>query len=405
MALSKPSSDFQTIDIENLLIGMYVISIIDHNHYTIESEGYITNQESINQLKKAHIILVVIDPIKTKKIDKIDRVFSSVKTLKKSASQPAEILIDQEMKKANKLYKNALSLQGRIVETVKLGGAINTENIQETTNALVDSVFRNQDALTCLTQIQSKDTYLLEHSLNVSILMSVFAKFLGFDKALIKELSLGAFLHDIGKTLLPKDILNKPSKLTENEYKIMKSHVVLGLKVLEKRPNISHIAMTMIKEHHERLDGSGYPKGLKGNEISKYGRMIAIVDSYDAMTCERPYKKRKFPISAFKALVKESPDLYDEALVEKFIQCLGVYPIGTLVKLNSGKLGLISRLNNKKPLNPYVKVFYNTRLKQAIPIEEINLSKTKYKDQIDACIKPEDFNINLLGFFKLAFID
>jgi len=163
--------------------------------------------------------------------------------------------------------------------------------------------------------------------------------------------------------------------------------------------------MRMLSEHHERLDGSGYPNGLKGDEISKYGRMIAIVDSYDAMTCERPYKASMHPIAAFKALIAESPTYYDEELVEKFVQCLGVYPVGTLVKLNSGKLGLISKLNARKPLHPYVKVFYNTRLNQAVPIEEINLSKCKYKDQIDCCIKPEEFNLNLLGFFKTAFID
>jgi hypothetical protein len=116
-------------------------------------------------------------------------------------------------------------------------------------------------------------------------------------------------------------------------------------------------------------------------------------------------KKKLHPINAFKALILESPEFYDEALVEKFIQCMGVYPIGTLVKLNSGKIGLISRLNKQKPLHPYVRVFYNTRMNQAIPMKEINLSESKYKDQIDCCIRPEDYNLNLLGFFKTAFMD
>lgn len=269
---------------------------------------------------------------------------------------------------------------------------------------MVDSIFRNEDALTCMSRLQTKDSYLTEHSLNVSILMSVFAKYLGIDKRVIQELTLGAFLHDIGKVMIPAEILNKRGALTVKEHKIMQSHVALGLKMLEETPSISHIAVQMVKEHHERLDGSGYPNQLKGDEISRYGRMIAIIDSYDAMTCERPYKKSVHPINAFKTLVSES-SLYDEELVEKFIQCLGVYPVGTLVKLNSGKLGLISKLNKKKPLHPHVRVFYNTRMNQAIPIKEINLSESKYKDQIDCCIKPEEFNINLLGFFKTAFID
>jgi len=131
--------------------------------------------------------------------------------------------------------------------------------------------------------------------------------------------------------------------------------------------------------------------------------MIAIVDSYDAMTAERVYKSGMHPIKAFKILIKEAPNGYDNSLVEQFVNCLGIYPIGTLVKLTSGKLGLISRLNKSQPLLPFVRVFYNTRLNQAIAMEEIDLSQTKHKDQIDCCIKPEEFNINLLRFFKAAF--
>ncbi len=405
---SDPKNQLTTLSIDQLTLGMYVVTVIDEQQIEINSEGYINNQESINQLIKAKICKVIVDPSKEKPADQIDRVFANISTIKKpteAVREKPEITLDQEIKKANKLYNNAKALQGKIIESIKLDKALKIENIGATTDALVDSVFRNQDALTCLTRIQSKDSFLLEHSLNSSILMSVFAKHLAFDKRLIQELTLGAFLHDIGKVLIPNEILHKRSSLTDKELKIYNSHVAVGLKLLEDCPEISHIAMRMVREHHERLDGSGFPQGLKGNEISKYGRMIAIVDTYDRLTCERPYKKSIYPISAFKTLIAESPSLYDEELVEKFIQCLGVYPVGTLVKLNSGKLGLISKLNPQKPLRPYVKVFYNTRLSQAIPIEEINLAKSKYKDQIDCCIKPEDFNINLLGFFKTAFID
>jgi len=408
MTASPKNKDLTQISIEQLSLGMYVVSITDSDNLEIKSEGYISHQESITQLKKARITSVIVDPNKQKKIEQIDQVFSdisAVKAAQQKKRQKVEIPLENEIKKANKLYKSAKELQGTILESLKLNNALKVESIAPTTDALVDSVYRNQDALSCLTRIQSKDSYLLEHSLNVAILMSIFAKHLGFEQRIIKELTLGAFLHDIGKVLLPKEILNKRNSLSEQEKKILKSHVALGAKLLEDSPEISHIAMKMIREHHEKQDGTGYPQGLVAKEISKYGKMIAIVDKYDRLTCERPYKKSIFPISAFKTLASESPALYDEELVEKFIQCLGVYPVGTLVKLNSGKLGLISKLNKQRPLHPYVKVFYNTRLSQAIPIEEINLAKSKYKDQIDCCIKPEDFNINLLGFFKTAFID
>ena len=401
-------SSYIKIPIIELSLGMYVTSIINNGNIELKSEGYINSPESIKKLLKAKITHVFVDPTRERHTAQVDKIFSDTPIQKKSVKtnkENHEISLETELKKANRLYTGAKALQEEILNTIRLDRALGIDHIRETTDAMVDSVFRNQDALTCLTRIQSKDCYLYEHSLNVAILMSVFAKQLGFEQRLIKEITIGAFLHDIGKVLIPPEILNKRGTLTSKEQKIMRSHVAIGLKLLEDSPDISHIAMRMVKEHHERNDGSGYPHGLIDKEISEYGKMIAIVDSYDAMTCERPYKKSVPPISAFKTLIAESPTLYDKELVEKFIQSLGIYPVGTLVKLNTGKLGLVSKLNKEKPLLPFVKVFYNTRLNQAIPIEEINLVKSKYNDQIDCCIKPDEFNINLLSFFKNAFID
>ena len=410
MSKTEASEVTQTITIDQLKTGMYVKSFSDNATLNIKSEGYISSEKSITQLRKANITQLVIIPEKQKKTMNIEKIFAEINTnkpavTKKPPSEKIGLSLDSEIKKASNLYKNAKLLQEKILGQIKQKKSFAINEVEETTNAMVDSIFRNQDALACMSRLQTKDSFLIEHSLNVSILMSVFAKHLGFEKRLIQELALGAFLHDIGKVLLPLDILNKTKTLTSKEHNIIRSHVALGLKILEDSPSISHIAMKMVREHHERLDGSGYPRQLKGDEISTYGRMIAIIDSYDAMTCERPYKKKLHPINAFKALSLESPEFYDEALVEKFIQCMGVYPVGTLVKLNSGKIGLISRLNKQKPLHPYVRVFYNTRMNQAIPMKEINLSESKYKDQIDCCIRPEEFNLNLLGFFKTAFID
>jgi putative nucleotidyltransferase with HDIG domain len=399
----------ETITIDQLEAGMYVKSFTDNDNLNIKSEGYISCEESITQLRNANIVSLVTVPEKQKQTVNLDKVFLEIET-KKTKEQLAQkkkptITLDNELKKASDLYKSAKTLQRKILEQIKQEKSIPADDIQTTTDAMVDSIFRNQDALTCMSRLQKKDEQLTEHSLNVAILMAVFAKHLNIDKRIIQELALGAFLHDIGIVLIPKEILIKKSALTAKEKKIMQSHVALGLKLLESSPSISYIAIKMVKEHHERIDGSGYPYQLKGDEISKYGRMIAIVNAYDSMTSTRPYKNSIHPINAFKALIAESPDAYDEDLVDKFIQCLGVYPVGTLVKLNSGKLGLICKLNKQRPLHPYVRVFYNTRMNQAIPITEINLSESKYKDQIDRCIKPEEFNINLIGFFKAAFID
>lgn len=437
--MTQDTTNQQSIPINELIPGMYVVAIsYRKKNITIKSEGYILKQESVDKLIKAGIKSVIVDPTKQKKLESIDKVFSDVPPIsendientlengnnEESAETPnaknikgysapdvtlynkePSVSIDQELLKANKLYDNAKSIQEKIIKSLRAHKTLNVKQLEENTNKMVDSIFRNQDALSCMSQLRDKDSYLVDHALNCSVLMSIFAKHLEIDANIIQELTLGAFLHDIGKVRIDDSVLNKPGELTEQEFDEVKTHVSHGLKILEDSPNISNIAMTLVREHHERLNGLGYPMHLIGDDISKYGRMMAIVDSYDAMTSDRPYKKGVFPIQAFKKLLRKCPDYYDEALVNEFIKCLGVYPVGTLVKLTSGKLGIISQLNSGKPLTPCVRVFYNTRLNQAIPIQEVDLSKAKHDDHIDCCIRPEDFNLNLLGFFKSAFIN
>ncbi|XPF93716.1 HD-GYP domain-containing protein [Colwellia sp. RE-S-Sl-9] len=396
------------IPLSQLKIGMYVLSIFTKNKdVNIKSEGYILKESSIEQLKKSHVNYVVIDPSRTKQDEEKNKnnIASSEVTSPQKVIKESTTSLDTEIKTANKLYHNAKLLQEKILHDITLNKVIDTDAVQESTNAIVDSIFRNQDALSCMSRLRFKGDYLVEHSLNVSILMTILCKHMNIERKVMEELALGAFLHDIGKVLIPDNILNKPGRFTDEEYEIMKTHVLLGVKVLEDTPNLPDIVMSVVKEHHERLDGKGYPYKLAAKEISVYGRMIAIVDSYDAMTAERVYKAGMHPIKAFKILISESPNSYDKALVEQFIQCLGLYPIGTLVKLNSGKVGLISQLNKNKPLNPFVRVFYNTRLNQVITMEELDLSKPKYNDQIESCVKPEEFNLDLMKFFKNAFID
>ncbi len=410
MNQSPTQESTEKLSISNLSIGMYVVAVFKKGkNIRIKSEGYITSKDSINRLKKMAIIQVEVDPSKERKKErKKEKTLPKIQStpLKKSQAQPNKSApFDAEMRNASKLYKDAKQLQSKLLEDIKAGSAIDVSQVKQSTDAIVNSIFSNQDALICMSRLRMKDEYLIEHSLNVSILMSIFAKFLGIEKEIIEQLALGAFLHDVGKVLVPSKILNKPGRLTAEEYDVMKQHVTFGIQLLDELPDLSQIIKSTVHEHHERLDGNGYPNALSADQITKYGRMIAIVDSYDAMTAERVYKAGMSPIKAFKILVSDAPNSYDDELVDKFVQCLGLYPVGTLVKLSSGKLGLISQLNKSRPLHPFVKVFYSTRLNQAIPIQEINLSESKHKDQIESCIKPEEFKINLPAFFKAVFIE
>ena len=263
----------------------------------------------------------------------------------------------------------------------------------------MDSVFRNQDALACLTQMRQKDAYLLEHSINVSILMGIFAKHLGIEKKIIVELTTGALLHDIGKIKIPDEILNKPGRFTDDEFKIMKMHSLFSKEILEES-GLTGIAVDIAGMHHERLDGKGYPFGKKGDEISQYVRMASIVDVYDALTAERVYKTGMEPIKAFKILKDGCPDSFDPVLLNKFIQCIGIHPVGTLVRLSSQKVGLVTESNPSTPLKPIVKTFYSAKHSRYTEIKDIDLSNKKTLDTLESAVKPKEYNIDLERFYK-----
>lgn len=397
---ASETQSLQQISVDELKPGMYVVALYEtpETKIKINSEGYIKTEQIIEQLQSSGVHFVSVDPSKEKPVDSIDKVLGQ---------EHDDIVSDNlatEIKKAKNIIDDAKKIQQEFINSFKSADKVNLQTAEKITLSIIASVFRNQDALLCYSNLRDKNSYLMEHSIKTSILMTLFARFLKFDDKTVRQLSLGAFLHDTGKALIAEEIINKPGKLTEQEYGKVKNHINLALKRLTKINALNEITIKVIKEQSECLDGSGYPNGLKGDEISVYGRMMNIIDRYDAMTSERVYKSSIAPIKAFKKLMAETPDKLDQELVEQFIQCLGVYPIGTLVKLESGKVGLVTKLNNKKPLNPFVQVFYNVRLNQTIPIKEIDLSQPKFNDQIDSCVKPEEFNLNLLGFFKEAFL-
>jgi putative nucleotidyltransferase with HDIG domain len=218
------------------------------------------------------------------------------------------------------------------------------------------------------------DVYTFEHSVSFSVLMMAFAKSMGLSDKIICEVGIGGLLHDIGKTLTPDNILNKPGKLTDEEFVIMKEHVVHSRKILEKTKGLSKISMDIAAQHHEKFDGNGYPLGLKGDQISHYGQMSAIVDVYDALTADRCYHKGKEPSEVLKLLVKWSGAHFNSSLVRKFIQSVGIYPAGSLVMLSNNHLAKVIDINENM-LKPIVEVFINAKTRSYIPRKLIDLSK------------------------------
>ncbi|MEM5513093.1 HD-GYP domain-containing protein [Pseudoalteromonas sp. AS84] len=389
------------IPVSQLLPGMFVQSVTKQTgSIKIKNQGWVKTQAGINNLIKAGILEIEIDPDKTL-IDTVpekDLIATPTTKIKRDPWQKTHSA-EQEMGKAKKLYDEAKTLQIKAFKDIKAGRDIDIAPFKELASGFMDSVFRNQDALACLTQMRQKDAYLLEHSINVSILMGIFAKHLSIEKNIIVELTTGALLHDIGKIKIPDEILNKPGRFTDEEFKIMKLHSLFSKEILEES-GLTGIAVDIAGMHHERLDGKGYPSGKKGDEISQYVRMASIVDVYDALTAERVYKAGMEPIKAFKILKDGCPDSFDPVLLNKFIQCIGIHPVGTLVRLSSQKVGLVTESNPSTPLKPIVKTFYSAKHSRYTEIKDIDLSNKKTLDTLESAVKPKEYNIDLERFYK-----
>ena len=255
------------------------------------------------------------------------------------------------------------------------------------------------DALHCVSALRNKDEYLLEHSVNVATLLVTFGKFLGLPSDTLKNMAIGGIIHDVGKIKVDDKVLHKQGKLTAEEFEHMKLHQVYAEQIISEVSGISQISRDVCLMHHEKLDGKGYPNGLKGDEIPLHGRMSCIVDIYDALTANRCYKDGMSSADAFKVLLTLTPFHLDKDLVYQFINCVGMYPVGAIVELNDGKIGIVWTSNISEPLKPEVKCFYSRKYKRFIDVKFIDLKDKRYK--IEKAIAPCDLEIDPTQFFDL----
>ena len=390
------------ITIDQLVPGMFVHQILEQKGaLTVKSQGKVTSADVVNTLKKRGVKTLAIDTDKSFKVSESSSSISS----NSAENEPAEkilapiksVSLEKELNRATKLHQQGKDIQKLLLENVQKETPFDTSIPKAFSNKLVESVDRNPDALLCLTKIREKDDYLLEHSLNVAILLANFGKYLGMSEEEVQDLSYAGFLHDLGKIKIPDEILHKPGRLTESEMEVMKGHVKHGVDYLETM-DIAAPLVQAISEHHERLDGLGYPAGKQGDAISKAGRMLAIADMYDALTADRVYKPGMSSQKAFAILMSDAPFRLDKALVQQFIMCLGVYPVGSLVLLSNERLAMVLEQKDS-PLTPLVKVFYSVRNSHYLTPRDIDLSVDKTVSIVKAVIA-SDYKIDVNGFFE-----
>ncbi|HRP67724.1 MAG TPA: HD-GYP domain-containing protein [Thauera sp.] len=287
--------------------------------------------------------------------------------------------------RARALHREASAIVRDLLNDIRLGKQIEIEKVEPLVERIVDSIFTQQDALLPLARLKQHDSYTFQHSVSVCALMTAFARTLQLPRELIHEIAVGALLHDVGKARVPDEILNKPGKLTDAEFDRMKSHVVQSKIILQATPGISQIALDVAAQHHERFDGTGYPNKLKGEQISLYGRMGAIVDVYDAISSNRVYHKGMAPTEALRKLLDWSANHFEPRLVKAFIRSVGIYPTGALVRLESKRLAVVQAQHADKPMQPTVKVIFHTAGHYLRP-EDVDLRRSQ-----DRIVGHEDF--------------
>ncbi|WP_111643067.1 HD-GYP domain-containing protein [Marinimicrobium alkaliphilum] len=265
----------------------------------------------------------------------------SVPPARKTTSYINKIPAREEHRQALGVYRTARKLTRSLLDEARLRGVIDTQGAKETVRSCVDSILRNPDALIWMTRIRSEDEYTAEHCLNVCILAIAFGRHLGLSEDALEELGLCGLLHDVGKMRVPTEILNKRGSLTPKELKTMRAHTVFGRNLLMASPGVYRGAIDVAHNHHEQMDGKGYPRGLAATGISEYTRIVAIVDAYDAMTADRCYASARPTTDALKVLYQARGTQFDEALTLAFLKCVGLYPPGSLVELKNGLVGFV----------------------------------------------------------------
>ncbi|MGZ8231510.1 MAG: HD-GYP domain-containing protein [Burkholderiales bacterium] len=349
------------VAVTDLQLGMYVIELDRPWLGTpFDFQGFpIVSQEQIDLLT-AHCKLVYVDPER--------EVWVPGKRARPAAPLALSlepIPVEKELLVAPRVYEECEVAIRQSLDNLRVQAKLEAEKLTAAVASMTESMQRNPDAILLLNRLHEKSSYELGRALDSSVLMIAFGRFLQFAKDRLEVLGLAGMLLDVGKVRVPDEVLNKSGMLTPDEYQVMKEHVTHSLELVRGSngrlpPGIDEIIM----QHHERQDGSGYPRGLKGSEISIEGSIAAIVDSFSALTSARAFAEPRSPSSALNLLHTMRGKCFHEALVEQFIQCVGIYPVGSAIELNTGEIGIVITQNLVRRLQPRVMVILDQNLKQ-----------------------------------------
>ncbi len=300
------------------------------------------------------------------------------------APPPPSSSFNDESRRAAALVSKSREAVTSMFNQARLGHALDTQSCVDLVSDVTESVWRNPGAMVSLSRLKTHDDYTYMHSVAVCALMVALARQLGMTEVQAREAGMAGLLHDMGKASMPLDILNKPGKLTETEFTIMRSHPLRGHELLSSGSATPQAALDVCLHHHERPDGKGYPHQLSGSDITLYARMGAVCDVYDAITSNRPYKAGWDPADSMARMASWREGQFDEAVFQAFVKSMGIYPIGSLVRMQSGRLAVVVEQHATSMVLPKVRVFFSTLTNLPISVELLDLSLPSCVDRIQA---------------------
>lgn len=310
------------------------------------------------------------------------------------ASMPLPIEEEQTgevaLAQAAALYRRSVPKIASLFGEARLGRAIDARECESLVDEISDSVLRNPSALISVARLKRRDEYTYMHSVAVCALMVSLGRQLGMSGEQLKKAGLAGMLHDMGKALMPLEVLNKPGKLTDAEFDLMKTHPMRGHELLVEGGSAGPVVLDVCLHHHEKIDGSGYPHHLGNEQISLFAKMGAVCDVYDAITSVRPYKNAWDPGEALRRMAQWTGH-FDQRVFQAFVKTVGIYPVGSLVRLQSGKLAVVTAQNPQALLTPKVKAFFSTKSNLRIEPVEMDLSSAYCQDKVAGCESPDDW--------------
>jgi putative nucleotidyltransferase with HDIG domain len=387
------------ISVQDIRLGMFIAELcgswIDHPFW--KKSFLLEAEKDLLTLKSCGIEEVWIDISKGLDVEPAPAPIAAEEALpdetKVEKKQERQVALHEEMQRAQKLHSKAKRAVALVFSEARMGNALQSAEAVELVDEINQSVSRNSGALINLARLKSKDDHTYLHSVAVSALMIALGRQMGLEGDILKKLGLAGLLHDVGKVMIPDKILNKPGKLTPEEYEIVKTHSRHGWEILKSDPNADEVVLDVCLHHHERLDGTGYPDKLNESNLSLHARMAAVCNVYDAMTSDCSYRKAFAPAEAIRRMTEAQQGHFDKAVFHAFVKTVGIYPSGTLVKLKSGRLAVVSDQSAKSLLTPVVKVFFSTKTNEPIFPALVDLSKVP--DTIASIEDPAKWKLDL----------